>query len=234
MTHIKITGRHTGDERWIEAGSDAFAVHVWALEYCDQQESDGSLSRSMAERLALPVPADRSRAAVDKLIELDLWSTDANGRCQINDYGSYALLADEIQQTRGRWAQDKRRSRKHNNGVHDECEPRRCPAARQMSTLDTSEDATTDSVAESSRSPNHVSRSIPDPTRPDSTRPDPTFGEGSGRGRREGNPGQPQPASSADATHASQGLPAEQPPQAPWALPPSVIPMINGNPVERT
>ena len=65
MTYIKIEQAHTDDARWLEAGADAFAVHVAALVYCDRQLLDGCISRAMALRVSLAVPPDRAAAAID-------------------------------------------------------------------------------------------------------------------------------------------------------------------------
>jgi hypothetical protein len=179
VTHIKITTKHTGDERWLEAGADAWAVHCWALTYCDDQTTDGRISRAMAERLALPVPPSLAGAAVDKLLELGLWE-DAGDALQVADYDTYGLLSGEITQTRNRWATDKRMRRKHSNGVHDECDPKKCPIAARMSYADIPSDATLDNRSDNARTLKGVSAPIPDQTRPDPTSRE---GKGSGRGQ---------------------------------------------------
>lgn len=212
MTHIKFTARHAGDERWVEAGANAFATHMWALAHCDEQESDGEISRAMAERLALPVPPAQAADAIDTLLRLGFWEDIGDGRCQILDYDTHALPAAELKQTRDRWATDRRRRRKHNNGVHDECDPDRCHAAR-MSQADTQADTDTDTPADThpdaGRSPGVVRPSIPDQTRPDPTRPS----EKGGR-RLGGDGARPASARSAGAPHpaAARAPRDEEPP----------------------
>lgn len=171
VTHIKITAQHTGDERWIEAGSNAWAIHCWALTYCDQQMTDGVISRGMAERVALPVAPESAPAAVDKLLELGLWKKKHKDELLIADYETYALLAEEKRATQAKWAKDARIRRKHKNGVHDECHPDKCPVAKRMSPAE--------STPDSRRSPARVQAPIPD-----TTRPDPTVREGRVTGRR--------------------------------------------------
>lgn len=166
MTYIKITAAHLGDSRWLEAGADAFAVHVWALSYSNEMLRDGKIAKAMAEREALAVPLDRVRPAIDALVAAGFWSVIGD-KYLINDYESYALSSDEVRATRDRWKNDQRRRRKHGNGVHDECDPKKCQF--RMSHADTS----ADSIAESSME----SRTN---TRPDKTRPDQTFRSGSG------------------------------------------------------
>lgn len=183
MTHIKLTTKHTGDARWLEAGADAWAVHCWALTYCDEQTTDGLLSRAMAERLALPVAPDRAPAAVDRLLDLGLWAEASAGKLQIVDYDTYGLLSGEIQQTRARWAGDKRIQRMHNNGVHDECRPKRCLVAARMSTADTPPDNRSDTPADRSTDTRRTLAAIPDPTRPNGR-----GGSGSGRSAGSGGP----------------------------------------------
>jgi hypothetical protein len=161
MTHVKIEAQHTGDERWIEAGPDAFAVHVWALIHCDQQMSDGRISKTMAERVALLVPLDRVRPAIEALVAVGFWETTDAGYL-VRQYDSYALSKREIEQTKGRWADDRKRRRWHANGVHALCVPDKCRGA--MSTPDSAPDSGGVSAPQYQ------------------TRPDPTEGRGSGAG----------------------------------------------------
>lgn len=171
MTSVKIEAHHLGDPRWIDAGADAFAVHVWALSYCDQQRSDGLIHRRLAEREALAVAPTAAAEAIDRLILLGLWEISSDGICQICEYESYCLPSAEIRATSTRWADDRKRRRHHNNGLHDLCDPKKCPGA---------------SAADIGRTPPDVpSVSGPRPapyTQLDQTRPDPTVGRGSGSG----------------------------------------------------
>ena len=52
MTYIKVEQSHTDDARWVEAGADAFALHMAALVYSDRQLLDGLVPRAMAKRIS--------------------------------------------------------------------------------------------------------------------------------------------------------------------------------------
>ena len=198
MTYIQIGPMHTGDERWIEAGADAFLVHIWAASWCDQQLTNGRISKVMAQRVALPVPLDRVTAAIEALLVAGFWE-EVDGAYQIVDYFSHALPADEIRETQERWKRDKKRQRLHAIGNHSACNPDKCQGA--MSTKDSSKDSTVESTAESSPY-----------TKPNQTQPDPTEGRGFGWGgsahaatpsaRRELDPeGQEEPAQGTVCEH---------------------------------
>ena len=188
MTHIRFERNHSGDERWIEAGADAFAVHMWALDRCDQRETDGLISRVMATRIALPVSPDRAGDAIDALVRLGFWEeASTDGEYRILEYESYALSADEIRQTRERWSRDRRRRRKHSNGVHTECDPKVCKAAAQspeMSAPDTTGDTGAESGGASPGMSGPLYQTRPNQTKPDQTRPSGARRSGSGSGRR--------------------------------------------------
>ena len=163
MTYIQIGPMHTGDERWLDAGADAFAVHIWAASWCDQQLNNGRIPKVMAQRVALPVPLDRVSAAIQALLDAGFWE-EIDGAYQIVDYFSHALPADEIRETQERWKHDKRRQRMHANGNHSACNPAKCHGA--MSTKDSTTESTVESTTESSPY----------------TQPNPTEGRGFGRG----------------------------------------------------
>jgi hypothetical protein len=177
MTYIKLEQSHTDDERWIEAGADAFAVHMAALVYCDRQLLDGSITRPMALRVSLAVPPDRAQAAVDALVARGFWAEVATGYL-INDYDQHAFPAEQIQRTRKRWQQDKERRRQHDVGDHSLCkDPKFCPVIR--STVESTEAST-------------GGRSHLYPTQPNQTRPDRRSGSGKGQGGAEaGSAGAP-------------------------------------------
>ena len=128
-TYIKILPEHVGDPRWLDAGPAAFTVHIWALVHCNQQLTDGRISKLAAERIALPVPIEETRPAIDRLLATGLWNEDGE-HYVIEGYDTYALGSDEITAVRKRWAVDRRRRRKHAAGTHDECSPDRCAAVR--------------------------------------------------------------------------------------------------------
>jgi hypothetical protein len=171
MTYITVGQSHTDDERWIEAGADAFAVHIAALVYCDRQLTDGRISTAMAQRVSLAVSPARAKAAITTLVKLGFWTLDGDNYL-IEDYESYAFPAEQIKRTRERWANDKRRKQQHNIGDHALCkDPKFCPAIRGDSTVESGLDSTTDSTADA-----HAY------TKPNSIKPNPTRPEGSGVG----------------------------------------------------
>lgn len=173
MTYIKIEQSHTDDSRWLEAGPDAFALHVAALVYCDRQLLDGRITRAMALRVSLAVPPDRAADAVDALVAHGFWLEVATGYL-IKDYEDHAFPADQIKRTRERWSQDKKRRRQHGLGDHSLCkDPKFCPAIRGDSTSGSTVDST------------------PGGSHPYQTRPDQTGGLGMGRGAAAGSAGAP-------------------------------------------
>jgi hypothetical protein len=203
MTYITVGQSHTDDERWIEAGADAFAVHIAALVYCDRQLTDGRISTAMAQRVSLAVPPGRAKAAITMLVRLGFWTLDGDNYL-IDDYESYAFPAEQIKRTRERWANDKRRKQQHNIGDHELCkDPKFCPAIRGDSTVESGMDSAADSTADA-----HAY------TKPNSIKPNQTRPEGSGVGvggsahaatptaRRELDPqGQAQPAQGTVCEH---------------------------------
>ncbi|WP_151081427.1 hypothetical protein [Nocardioides cynanchi] len=157
MTYIRLEQAHTDDARWLEAGSDAFAVHVAALVYCDRQLLDGRISRAMAARVSLAVPPDRSAAAVAALLEHGFWTEVATGYL-INNYDQHAFPAEQITRTRKRWTQDKERRRQHDVGDHSLCkDPRYCAAIR----------STVESTTESTGGRSRLNQTKPDQTQPE-------------------------------------------------------------------
>jgi hypothetical protein len=167
MSYVKLNHADATDERWIEAGADAFALHFAAIVWCDQQLKDGRISRAMASRVSLAVPPGRTDAAIDALVAAGFWREVDTG-LEIVDFHTHAFPAEQVQRTRERWNTDKARRRQHAIGDHALCkDPKFCPA---LSTVD----STVDSQG--------GSRPL-DKTRPDSTRPDQTGGLGLGLGR---------------------------------------------------
>lgn len=163
MSYIKFEHRSLGDERWLDAMPAAFVVHVWALDYCNEQLTDGVISVKVAHRLNCPVEPTELPAAWQNLTDIGLWErTDHSYTCP--DFLAHGLAADEQNQTRNKWAEDKRRQRLCRLGNHALCTPRsKCPAAK--STSGQVDESTVDKWT----------------TRPDPTRPDQTP-KGSGRG----------------------------------------------------
>jgi hypothetical protein len=171
MTYIRVEQAHTDDERWIEAGADAFALHIAALVYCDRLLTDGRISAVMALRVSLAVPTDRAKAAVDVLVNLGFWIKCGEGY-RIENYDSYAFPAEQIKRTRERWTNDKRRKSQHDIGDHGLCkDPKFCPAIREGSTVESGVDSATESSVDA-----HAY------TKPNRTKPNPTEGRGFGVG----------------------------------------------------
>ncbi|GAB3667115.1 hypothetical protein GCM10027596_35760 [Nocardioides korecus] len=167
MSYIKLDQSHTDDARWLEAGADAFAVHVAAIVYCDRQLLDGRISHAMASRVALAVPPERTAGAIRALVAGEFW-TEENDGYSIAQYAEHAFPAEQVRRTRERWNQDKARKRQHNVGDHSLCkDPKFCPAIR----------STVEAGVESTSSGSHLYK-----TRLDQTRPDPTGGKGMGLG----------------------------------------------------
>lgn len=167
MTYIKVEQAHTDDERWIEAGADAFAIHIAAIVYCDRQLLDGRISRAMAQRVSLAVPPERTADAIKQLVVAGFWEEGDDGYL-INRYDEHAFPADQIQRTRDRWKADKDRRRQHNVGDHSLCkDPKFCPALAAASTVE--------SGVEARGGGSHLN-----PTQPNQTRPDRRSGSGSG------------------------------------------------------
>jgi hypothetical protein len=166
VTYIKLEQAHTDDERWIEAGADAFAIHVAALVYCDRQLQDGRISRPMALRVSLAVPPERAEAAIHELVKRGFWREVADG-FEVVDFHEHAFPAEQVKRTRERWKVDKERRRQHSIGDHSLCkDPKFCPAIR--STVESSEDSTGGG--------SHLYK-----TQSDQTRPDRRSGSGNGR-----------------------------------------------------
>lgn len=185
MSYIKYDARMLGDERWVDAGADAFALHTWALSYCNEQGTDGRISARMAKRVALPLDPERFRGAVDALLELGFWEADGQHGFVLVDYLAHGLAAQEQDQTREKWAADKRRQRLHRNGNHSLCTEKSCPAVRALSTGGPTGLSTGGQV--------DTSTEDKWTTRPDQTRPDPTLREGRSRGAERAAQGSARP-----------------------------------------
>jgi hypothetical protein len=175
MTYVKLNHTDIDDERWIEAGGDAFALHYAAIVWCDRRLNDGRISKTMATRVALAVPTDRAAAAIDALERLGFWRADGDDYV-IDRFLEHAFPAEQVKRTRERWSEDKARRRQHSLGDHALCkDPKFCPAIRDN-------DSTVESTLESEGG-STGGRSRIDQTRPDQTRPDRRKGSGSGSGR---------------------------------------------------
>lgn len=177
MTSIQLNNTYPEDERWLEAGAVAFALHVAACCYTDRMDKDGLVPKSMVGRIALMVPPSEVESAVDSLVESGFWSS-AGRNYRINNYleDKIGLSAEEKISTRNKWAKDKKLRRQHLNGNHAECSPKTCKYA-EVSKVDSTGDSTTESTRKSKGSPR--SSTLPEETIPDST---PVGGRGVGMG----------------------------------------------------
>jgi hypothetical protein len=164
MTYVKLNHTDVDDDRWLEAGADAFALHYAALVWCDRRLSDGRISKTMATRVALAVPTERAAAAIDALQRLGFWRADGYDYV-IEKFFEHAFPAEQVKRTRERWSEDKARRRQHSLGDHALCkDPKFCPAIRG---IDSTVESTEESKGGSTRR-----RSRIDQTRPDQTRPE--------------------------------------------------------------
>lgn len=186
MSYIKYDARMLGDERWVDAGADAFALHTWALSYCNEQGTDGRISARMAKRVALPLDPDRVRDALDALLELGFWEADGHHGFVLVDYLAHGLAAQEQDQTREKWAADKRRQRLHQVGNHTLCTERSCAAIRAALSIGGPIGLSTGGQVDTSTEDKWT-------TRPDQTRPDPTLREGRGLGAERAAQGSARP-----------------------------------------
>jgi hypothetical protein len=169
MTYVKLNHTDVDDDRWLEAGADAFALHYAALVWCDRRLSDGRISKTMATRVALAVPTERAAAAIDALERLGFWRADGYDYV-IEKFFEHAFPAEQVKRTRERWSEDKARRRQHSLGDHALCkDPKFCPAIRG---IDSTVESTEESKGGSTRRRSRI----------DQTRPDQTGGKGLGLG----------------------------------------------------
>jgi hypothetical protein len=183
VSYIKFEHRHLGDELWLDATPAAFTVHAWALDHCNEQRTDGSISLKFAHRLNCPVQPVDLPQAWDNLVQLGWWEFDGQAYKCVG-FLAHGLAADEQKRTTEKWAADKRRRRLHSNGNHEACTPNsKCPA------VSTSGQGYPQSTNGQHPNPpvdntdvHHWTSGRLDPTRLDSTRPDQTP-KGSGKGK---------------------------------------------------
>ena len=132
MSYIKFEQRHLGDARWLDASPAAFVVHVWALDYCNSQATDGVIPIKVAHRLNCPVEPTEIPDAFKSLIELDVWRLE-DDKYVCDGFLSHGIAAAEQERTRDKWAADKRRRRLHDVGNHDLCTSKsKCVAVKDV------------------------------------------------------------------------------------------------------
>ena len=129
MTYIKFEHAQVTDERWLGAGGDAVAIHLAALDFCDQHLTDGRISVAMAPRVSLAVSPEAGLSAIKVLVKRGLWTKDGRKYYRIPDYFNYGFPAEQVRRTQARWKDDKDRRRQHKVGDHSLCkDPKYCPA----------------------------------------------------------------------------------------------------------
>lgn len=164
MSYIKLEHRVLNDPRILDLTPAAFTVHLYALDYANEQASDGVIPLKVAHRMMCQLdPADIADA-FKELGAAGLWEI-ADDAYVCPEFLAYGLEADEQHTTRAKWAQDKRRRRLHTVGNHALCLPSACLAKK----------------AQGNNSTPGVESDPLKGGRPDPTRPDPTpKGSGSG------------------------------------------------------
>ena len=176
--YIKFEHRSLGEPRWLDATPEAFTLHVYALDWCQEQASDGSIPDKVARRLSCPVDPLVIPAAWDALVALGAWVRDDDAY-SCPDFLAHGIASEEQDATRAKWSADKRRRRLHAVGLHTLCTPRSCPVI-----------SSTSGQGEASPSVHHETSG-----RPDQTRPDPTPKGGLGMGIGVGSAGRDADAS---------------------------------------
>jgi hypothetical protein len=166
MSSVQFDNTYAEDERWIDAGPDAFALHFAACCYADRRNTDGLIPKVMVDRIALAVRPDQVPAALAALLDAGFWRP-AGKNYQIINYveDKIGLSAEEKLETRAKWAEDKRWRRRHNAGNHSACPPDKCRNAAKMSQSDSGE-TLAGIHAESSNTTRHDS-TLPVPSRLD-------------------------------------------------------------------
>ena len=189
MTYIKFEHRALGHPKWLDVSPAAFTLHVWALDYCNEQATDGVIPDRILVRLVCPVEPVAIPGALAELEAVGEWVRSERGWVCPN-FLAHGLPAEEQNATRARWAEDKRRRRLCGNGVHQLCTPRsKCPVVgRKPNAADSRPSGRGTESSKSGR---------PYPTRPNPLR---GFWEGDG-----------------EEPPADAGRPAqEEPPASPW------------------
>lgn len=167
MSSVQFVNTYAEDERWIEAGADAFALHFAACCYADRHNKDGLIPKIMVDRIALAVHPDKVQDALKALLDTGFWRPAGNAYRIVNYLeDKIGLAAEEKLETRARWAADKRWRRKHQAGNHSDCPPDKCRVSGKVSHMDITE--TPDGVHAVSDRTTRNDSSLPVPTRPDS------------------------------------------------------------------
>lgn len=165
MSYIKLEHRVLNDPRVLDLSPPAFTVHLYALDYANEQASDGVIPFKVAHRMMCQLDPAEIADAFKELVLAGLWEVvDDSYVCP--EFLAYGIEADEQHTTRAKWAQDKRRRRLHNIGNHALCLAASCSAKKAQGSN------STDGVDSDPLKGGRL-----DPTRPDQT----PKGSGSGR-----------------------------------------------------
>ena len=126
---------------------NAMWLHTAALVYCNRRGLDGQLDRRHLGRVTLRLTPDELDAAVAELEQATVWDVLESGEGWQLDWSDQEPAA-VVQQRRANAAARQARFRRHQAGLHDECDPRRCKAAAttkdEAVTRDVTDDKTRD------------------------------------------------------------------------------------------
>jgi hypothetical protein len=170
MSYIRMEHRVLSSDRVLDLSPAALVTHVYGLDWCNEQATDGRIPIRRAHRLMCQLDPMQLIDGWTELVAAGIWvSTDDGYVC--HEFLSYGLEGNEQHQTRAKWAEDKRRQRLHRVGNHDLCTMKSCPAKRAASGTESTPQVEQDPLISG---------------RPDQTRPDQTH-KGSGSACVHGN-----------------------------------------------
>ena len=101
MTYVKVLHTDVADDRWLTAGSDAFALHVAATVWRDRQFTDGRIPKPIARRGApATIAPDETAAPIEALLEAGFWTDDGDAYVidgakiwtSLGSYAKYMIL----------------------------------------------------------------------------------------------------------------------------------------------
>ncbi len=139
----------------LAVGRSARLLHVEALVWCNRLLTDGAVPRGALPRLSDSPDPD---ADVTELVAAGLWAeTDTGWQLDWADQEAAA----NVEQRRAQYRARDERRRKHNDGDHSLCDPKRCWVLRGDTTRETTRDSrVSDGV---SHAPPVPTRSVPTP-----------------------------------------------------------------------
>lgn len=162
MTWVKLSDTALDEPFLLDLPRGVVLMHLEALSYSNRYGTDGVIHRAALRKITTePDP----EAAAEALCDAKLWAPIQEGwqlAWLLNDQPT----AEEIESWKQRQAERQARHRRHVNGDHSTCDPKRCHVLIAV-TRDKTRDKTSDKR----------------PSRPDPTRPDPKRG-GEEDGRR--------------------------------------------------